>query len=162
MATTATDARTMTLSSPAFGPGEAIPKAHTADGRNTSPQILWGDPPQGTQSLALVCEDPDAPRGTFTHWVAYNIPADARGLAEGTPARDELADGTRQGTNDFNKIGYGGPSPPAGKPHRYVFRLYALDAPPDLPAGATRAKLLAAVRDHVIGTEELTGRYGRT
>lgn len=160
--TITTEPRTITLTSTAFGPGEPIPKEYTADGRNASPPLRWDDPPQATKSLALVCEDPDAPSGTFTHWVAYNLPADTRELGEGVPAKKELPDGTRQGTNDFNKLGYGGPSPPPGKPHRYVFRLFALDAKLDLSAGASRQELTAAMRDHVVGTGELTGSYGRS
>ena len=160
--TISTEPRTIDLTSTAFGPGEPIPKGHTADGRNASPPLRWDDAPQGTKSLALVCEDPDAPRGTFTHWVVYNLPADTRELGEGVPAKKELPDGTRQGANDFNKPGYGGPSPPPGKPHRYVFRLFALDTALDLPAGATGADLTAAVRGHAIGTGELIGVYGRS
>jgi Raf kinase inhibitor-like YbhB/YbcL family protein len=160
--TISTEPRTIALTSPAFGPGDPIPKEHTADGRNASPPLRWNDAPSGTQSLALVCEDPDAPKGTFTHWVLYNLPADTRELGEAVPAEEELPDGTRQGINDFNKLGYGGPSPPPGKPHRYVFHLFALDTRLDLPAGATRAGLMAAMRDHVLGTGELVGGYSRS
>src|SRR5207253_3729265 len=124
--------------------------------------LRWDGVPEGTKSLALICEDPDAPKGTFMHWVAYNLPADTLELGEGVPAKKTLPDGTAQGTNDFNKPGYGGPSPPPGKPHRYVFRLFALDTRLDLPAGATGADLPAAMRDHGIRTGEPIGRYGRT
>jgi hypothetical protein len=156
-----TEPTSISLTSPAFGPGEPIPKEYTADGRNTSPPLLWDEVPAGTKSLALICEDPDAPSGTFTHWVAYNLPADTRQLGEGVPAKKTLPDGTAQGTNDFNKPGYGGPSPPPGRPHRYFFRLFALDAPLDLPAGATRRELTTAMEGHVLGTGELVGGYGR-
>jgi Raf kinase inhibitor-like YbhB/YbcL family protein len=157
-----TEPITISLVSPEFGPGEPIPKEYTADGRNVSPPLRWDDVPSGAQSLALVCEDPDAPSGTFTHWIAYNLPADARQLGEALPAKTELPDGTRQGANDFNKLGYGGPAPPRGRPHRYVFRLHALDTKLDLPGGATRQELAAAMANHVIATGEFTGSYGRS
>jgi Raf kinase inhibitor-like YbhB/YbcL family protein len=149
------------LTSTAFGEGEPIPEQYTGDGRNASPPLQWQDPPAGTHNLALICEDPDAPRGTFTHWVAFNLPADSRGLGEGVPAETTLPDGTAQGVNDFGKVGYGGPKPPPGKPHRYVFTLYALDGPLDLRPGATRSQLLAAMKGHVLGEARLTGTYGR-
>jgi Raf kinase inhibitor-like YbhB/YbcL family protein len=152
---------TLALSSTAFGPGEPIPPEYTADGRNVSPPLKWGDVPPGTQSLALVCEDPDAPRGLFTHWVAFNLPAESRELAAGVPAEATLANGTVQGVNGFGGVGYGGPSPPPGKPHRYIFRLFALDAPLHLPSRASREQLLAALSNHVLGRGELTGTYGR-
>lgn len=150
------------LTSPAFQLGERIPTEYTADGRNVSPPLKWDGVPAGAKSLALVCEDPDAPRGLFTHWVAFNLPPDATELRAGVPAKDALPDGTAQGTNGFGKPGYGGPSPPAGKPHRYVFHLYALDEKLDLPAGATREQLTRAIKGHVIGQGELTGTYGRS
>src|SRR5438046_1261428 len=128
------------LTSAAFEEGEPIPEQYTADGRNASPPLEWQNPPAGIRSLALICEDPDAPRGTFTHWVVFNLPAESQELGEGIPAAATLANGTAQGTNDFGKVGYGGPSPPPGKPHRYFFKLYALDRPLDLQAGATKAQ----------------------
>jgi Raf kinase inhibitor-like YbhB/YbcL family protein len=149
------------LSSPAFQEGETIPRAHTADGKNVSPRLAWGDAPEGTASFALVCEDPDAPRGTWTHWVLFNLPADTRELPEGVPPEATLASGARQGKNDFKKIGYGGPSPPPGKPHRYFFKLFALDTMLDLPAGATRDQLLAAMKGDVLAEGQLMGTYGR-
>ncbi len=152
---------TIDLTSPAFSEGETIPRQYTADGKNVSPALAWTDPPEGTQRFALICDDPDAPRGTWVHWVLYNLPADARGLDEGVPPQGELPSGARQGKNDFGKIGYGGPAPPRGKPHRYFFRLYALDAPLDLAAGATRAQLQAALQGHVLAEGQLMGTYGR-
>jgi Raf kinase inhibitor-like YbhB/YbcL family protein len=145
------------VSSTAFAEGQTIPKKSTADGTNVSPPLAWDAPPAGTKSLALVCEDPDAPRGTWTHWVLFNLPADARKLDEGAkpPA------GAVQGTNDFGKVGYGGPSPPPGKPHRYFFKLFALDNQVDLPAGAKRQQLLDAVKGHVLAEGQLMGTYGR-
>src|SRR5262249_41920268 len=115
------------LQSPAFSEGFPIPRDHTADGRNASPPLRWSDPPEGTRSLALLMEDADDPRGSTTHWVLFTRPADARELAPDLPPVPDLPNGARQGTNDFKRIGYGGPAPSPGKPHRYHFRLYALD-----------------------------------
>jgi Raf kinase inhibitor-like YbhB/YbcL family protein len=117
----------MKLESKAFKAGGVIPAAHTCDGRDASPDLIWSDPPEGTAAFALVCDDPDAPAGTWVHWLAWNIPAAARRLAEGIQSLPELPDGTRQGSNDFRRVGYGGPCPPSGT-HRYFFRLYAWTA----------------------------------
>ena len=149
------------LSSPAFPHGEAIPAKYTADGADVSPPLQWSDPPAETRSFVLICDDPDAPRGTWVHWLIWNIPADARRLPEGIPTKRELPDGARQGTNDFGRIGYGGPAPPPGKPHRYFFRLYALDTVLDVPAGARRPELEQAMQGHVLARGELMGTYGR-
>ncbi|GBD36386.1 Putative lipoprotein LppC [bacterium HR36] len=151
----------MVLTSPAFAQGGTIPKEHTADGPDHSPPLSWTDAPAGTQSFALVCEDPDAPRGLWVHWVIFNIPGNVRSLPGGVPKYDHLPDGSRQGRNDFGRIGYGGPSPPRGKPHRYFFRLYALDTLLGLPAGATRDMLLKAMHGHILDQAELMGTYGR-
>src|SRR5439155_18795117 len=113
------------LTSTGFQEGKPIPKKYTADGQNVPPPLKWNDPPAGTKGFALICEDPDAPRGTFTHWLLFNLPADARELAEAVSPEATHPNGTLQGTNDFGEHGYGGPSPPAGKPHRYVFKLFA-------------------------------------
>src|SRR5262245_38509450 len=139
---------TMELTSTAFLDGEPIPQRYAGDGRNVSPPLTWQNPPAGTRSLALICEDPDAPRGTFTHWLVFNLPAESRELCEGIPAQATLPNGTAQGINDFGKAGYGGPKPPPGKPHRYLFKLYALDQSPDVQPGATKPQLLAAMKDH--------------
>jgi Raf kinase inhibitor-like YbhB/YbcL family protein len=149
------------VSSTAFQEGDTIPRQHTADGKDTSPPLRWSDPPEGTQGFALVCDDPDAPRGTWVHWVLFNLPAEARSLDEGVPARDALDGGARHGKNDFGKLGYGGPSPPKGKPHRYYFKLYALDTRLDLAAGTTKAQLLDAMKGHVLTEGQLMGHYGR-
>jgi Raf kinase inhibitor-like YbhB/YbcL family protein len=114
------------LSSNAFSPGESIPKTFTCDGLDVSPQLVWNDPPATAQSFALIMDDPDAPAGTWVHWVLYNLPISARELAENIPNREQLSNGAHQGRNDFNKFGYGGPCPPPGKPHRYFFKLYGL------------------------------------
>jgi Raf kinase inhibitor-like YbhB/YbcL family protein len=149
------------LTSTAFLEGQAVPRQSTGDGRNLSPPLQWRDAPAVTKTFALICEDPDAPRGTFTHWVLFNLPAELRELSEGVPAEATLPNGTVQGTNDFGKVGYGGPAPPPGKPHRYYFKLYALDRRLDLPAGATKDQLLAAMKGHILGEGQLMGKYGR-
>jgi Raf kinase inhibitor-like YbhB/YbcL family protein len=149
------------LTSSAFRDGQPIGREFTADGRNQSPPLTWTDPPEGTQSLALICDDPDAPRGTWVHWVLFNLPADCRGLPAGVAADLTRPDGSRQGTNDFGKVGYGGPSPPPGKPHRYFFKLYALGTKLGLAAGATKAQLLEAMRDNQLAEARLVGTYGR-
>jgi Raf kinase inhibitor-like YbhB/YbcL family protein len=149
------------LSSTAFQEGETIPKQFTGDGKDVSPPLTWADPPDGTKSFVLICDDPDAPRGTWTHWVLYNLPADQRKSDEGVPTDESLPNGAKQGKNDFGKVGYGGPAPPRGKPHRYFFRLYALDTTLDLPAGATRDKVVAAAKGHVLAEGQLMGHYGR-
>jgi Raf kinase inhibitor-like YbhB/YbcL family protein len=152
---------TIQLTSTAFAEGENVPKRYTADGENVSPPLKWTEPPQGTKGFVLICDDPDAPRGTWVHWVLFNLPADQRELEEGVPAQEALANGAKQGKNDFGKLGFGGPAPPAGKPHRYFFRLYALNAPLDLAAGATRGQVVAAMKGHVLAEGQLMGRYGR-
>jgi Raf kinase inhibitor-like YbhB/YbcL family protein len=149
------------LTSTAFRDGDTIPTQYTADGRNVSPPLTWQGTPDGTRSLALICEDPDAPRGTWTHWVLFNLPADVHELSEGVPAEKALPSGATQGSNDFGKPGYGGPSPPRGKPHRYFFKLYALDQALDLPASTDRGRLLSAMKGHVLGEGQLMGKYGR-
>jgi Raf kinase inhibitor-like YbhB/YbcL family protein len=154
-------AKKIELTSSAFKEGEAIPKPYTADGKGVSPLLRWGDPPQGTKSFALICDDPDAPGKTWVHWVIFNLPADLRGLDEATPTKETLANGARQGKNDSDDIGYGGPGPPPGKPHRYFFKLHALDAMLDLPAGATKDQLLAAMKGHILAEGQLMGTYAR-
>lgn len=157
-ATLAAEGRTVELTSSSIQNGR-VPKEFTCDGADNSPQLAWSAPPVATKSLALIVADPDAPSGTFTHWVLYNIPAGTRSLAEGLPHLAQLADGSRQGRNDFGKPGYGGPCPPHGQEHRYVFTLYALDATVDLPPGATGVE--GALKGHVLAQAELTARYGR-
>lgn len=149
------------LTSTAFREGDSIPTPHTGDGEDISPPLRWTEPPPLTKSFALICDDPDAPRGTWAHWVLYNLPADRRELHEGVPKQEALPEGTKQGKNDFKKVGYGGPAPPPGKPHRYCFKLYALDTTLNLPAGTTKAQLLAAMEGHVLAEGQLMGRYAR-
>jgi Raf kinase inhibitor-like YbhB/YbcL family protein len=150
-----------TIRSSAFEQGGRIPAAYTCDGRDVSPPLRWDNVPEGTQSFALICDDPDAPMGTWVHWVIYGIPAGVRQLPEGVPSRDKLGDGTLQGRNDFGRTGYGGPCPPRGKPHRYFFRLYALSESPSLGPGITKAALLKAIEGRILAQAELQGLYGR-
>jgi Raf kinase inhibitor-like YbhB/YbcL family protein len=149
------------LKTTAFAVGGEIPTKFTCEGAEVSPALNWNDAPAGTQSFALIADDPDAPVGTWTHWIIWNIPAKAVGLPEGVPKVEESRDGTRQGTNDFKRIGYGGPCPPAGKPHRYFFKLYALDIKPGIKAGASRNELERAMKGHILSQTELMGKYGR-
>jgi Raf kinase inhibitor-like YbhB/YbcL family protein len=145
----------------AFPAGGAIPKTFTADGTDVSPALKWQNPPAGTRSFALVCDDPDAPVGTWVHWVIWNLPATSTGLGQAVPTSRTLSDGSVQGKNDFGRIGYGGPSPPRGKPHRYFFRLYALRDTLSLAAGSGRRELDAAMAGNILGTAEMIGIYGR-
>lgn len=172
-AATPTPAPTLEISSGAFEPGGEIPIQYTCEGANLSPLLEWSGVPEGTQSVALLLDDPDSQPPGFVHWVVYNIPSTSEGLPEGVPAEASLPDGTLQGTNDFalyvaqgetfpggapiNLIGYDGPCP--GNQHRYVFTLYALDALLDLPAEATMAEVLQAMEGRVLGQVELTGVY---
>ena len=149
------------LTSSAFGQGEKIPSKFTGDGADVSPPLAWPVAPFGTRSFALICDDPDAPRGTWVHWVLFNMPSDQQALDQGVPTTEKLANGALQGTNDFGKIGYGGPAPPPGKPHRYFFKVYALDAVVPLPAGSTKSQLVNAMKGHVIDEGELMGTYQR-
>lgn len=149
------------LTSTAFGAEETIPDRHTCEGADVSPPLSWGDAPEGTRSLALICEDPDAPGGTFTHWLLYGIPATRDELPEGVETEPSLSWGAAQGRNDFGNVGYGGPCPPMGSTHRYFFRLYALDEQLDLPPGASRHQLLSEIEEHALARTGLMGRYSR-
>ena len=146
------------VTSTAFTEAQTIPEKHTCDGADVSPPLGWTGVPQNARSLALICDDPDAPAGTWVHWVLYGLPASATGLEEGTPKSEALASGARQGRNDFKRIGYGGPCPPRGAAHRYFFKLYALDSEISLAAGATKQELLRAMEGHVVAQGELMGR----
>ncbi len=154
----------LSIRSPAFAPGAAIPSRYTCDGADRSPALMWSGVPEGTRSLALIVDDPDAPdprapRMTWVHWVLYDLPPDRPGLAEAVAA-DQLPPGTREGLNDWKRVGYGGPCPPIGR-HRYFFKLYALDTVlPDLDT-PTKARLEQAMRGHILGEAELIGTYAR-
>jgi Raf kinase inhibitor-like YbhB/YbcL family protein len=148
------------LTSAAFKDGEPIPRAYTCDGVNISPPLEWNGVPKTAKTIAIVCDDPDAPGGTWVHWVLYNLPADNIGLVENLPATETLKAGGFQGKNDFAKIRYGGPCPPSGT-HRYFFKIYALDSELPLKAGATKAELMKAMDDHVVLQGQLMGTYRR-
>jgi hypothetical protein len=149
------------LKSTAFANGGEISRRYACDGADLSPALNWEDVPAGTHSLAVIADDPDAPVGTWTHWIIWNIPAQATVLPEGVPKVDVLDNGARQGRNDFKRIGYGGPCPPPGKRHRYFFKLYALDARLEVEAGASRNELELAMKRHVLSQTELMGTYRR-
>jgi Raf kinase inhibitor-like YbhB/YbcL family protein len=151
------------LSSSAFREGEAVPIQYTCDGANISPPLRWGAIPKNSQSLAIICEDPDAPAGVFVHWVIFNLPPIVADMPEATPATEELAEsGAIQGKNDFDNIGYDGPCPPpGGKAHRYFFHLYALDTKLRLQAGATKHEFERAADGHIIAEGRLMGVYKR-
>jgi Raf kinase inhibitor-like YbhB/YbcL family protein len=151
----------MQVSTKSFSAGGDIPKRYTCDGADISPQLSWSEAPAGTRSLVLIADDPDAPRGTWTHWVVYDLPPGTRELAEGAGKGDQLPGGGSQGRNDFGKTGYNGPCPPPGKPHRYFFRIFTLDKMLGLKPGASRKELEAAMQGHVLGQGEVMGRYGR-
>ena len=149
------------IASTAFDDGGMIPRKFTCDGPDASPPLRWTSMFAATQSFALIVDDPDAPVGTWVHWVLYNIPANTSELPEGMEKQEQLANGAMQGRNDFRRIGYGGPCPPSGKPHRYYFKLYALDTTLALKPGATKSELERAMKSHILGEAELMGRYGR-
>jgi len=152
---------TLTITSPAFESGGRIPRINSCDGKDRSPALAWSGVPASAKTLALICDDPDAPVGTWVHWVLYDLPAGQAGLVEGIPTSPMLEGGARQGLNGWSRTGYGGPCPPPGKPHRYFFRLYALDAALSLSPGATKQEVLDAMKGHVVGQGELMGTYVR-
>ena len=152
---------TFSISSPSFQNGKDIPKKFTCDGDDVSPALSWTDPPSGSKSFALIADDPDAPRGTWTHWVLFDLPSATTSLPEGIPKIAELPNGARQGVNDFPKIGYGGPCPPPGQPNRYFFKLYALDNQLNLKPGASKQEVERSMQNHILGKAELVGKYGR-
>jgi Raf kinase inhibitor-like YbhB/YbcL family protein len=154
-------AMSFALKSTAFAHEGEIPRRYTCDGTDLSPALSWVGVLAGTQSLALIADDPDAPEGTWTHWTLWNVSAKATVLPEGIPQVETLDNGARQGRNDFKRVGYGGPCPPPGKPHRYFFRLYALDTRLDLKAGASRNELDSAMKGRVLSQTELMGTYRR-
>ena len=153
------DVMTMQITSAAFAGGQPIPQKYTGQGNDVSPPLQWTGAPPPTKSFAVVCEDPDAPMGTFTHWVIYNLPATAGGLPENVAKTASLPDGSKQGENSFQNIGYNGPAPPPGKAHRYFFKVYALDTMLTLDAGAGKGDLLKAMNGHVLATGQLMGTY---
>jgi len=151
---------TITLSSTSLKDGK-VPREYTCDGTDASPPLTWTAPPGGTRSLALVVIDPDAPGGTFTHWVLFNLPAGSGGLPQAVPMQGQLSDGSVQGRNDFGRLGYSGPCPPPGNPHRYVFTLFALDRTLDATAGSDPSQVESKMNGHVLARAEMTVRYSR-
>jgi Raf kinase inhibitor-like YbhB/YbcL family protein len=151
---------TMNLTSTSFQ-GNQIPAKFTCNGAGISPQLSWSEPPAGTASFTLIVTDPDALGRTFVHWVIYDLPAEMRELLEGMPGLGQLTNGSRQGHNDFGEIGYGGPCPPGNSAHHYHFALYALDAKLNLPTGAARAQVEAAMQGHILARGKLIGLYQR-
>jgi hypothetical protein len=161
VAKAAEDTKSVKLISTAFASGKPIPIDYTCDGKDLSPPLSWTNVPPGTKSLALICEDPDAPGGIWTHWVLYGLPAETTQLPAGVGATASLPGGGSQGLNSFNRIGYGGPCPPPGKTHRYFFRIYALDSTISLSPNADTKELSNALKGHVMGQGELIGTYRR-
>lgn len=154
-------AMTITITSPAFKDGQAIPSTFTCDGADLSPPLSWKAVPDDTQSLVLIVDDPDAPKGTWVHWVLFDVEATTTDLPEGIPSKATVLSGAKQGKNDFKRIGYGGPCPPPGKAHRYFFKLYALDKMLNLEAGVTKADLEAMMKGHILAQGQLMGLYMR-
>ena len=149
----------LTVTSSGFGFGAEIPTAYTCKGKDISPALAWSDAPAHTASFAIIMDDPDAPAGTWVHWVMWNVPARAQSVTQDIPKREQLEDGTRQGRNSFGKVGYNGPCPPAGQTHRYFFRVYALDAKLDLATGADRSQLDTAMQGHLLAHGEYMGTF---
>ena len=149
------------LSSTTFKEGDKIPVNYTCDGHDISPALIWDEPPEQTESFALIVDDPDAPGGVFTHWILFNIPIDVHQLGEGVPTHEQLENGALQGKNDFGRIGYGGPCPPKGSTHRYRFTIYALDQHLNEKASASRKQVLDAMQRHILAQGQLTGTYQR-
>jgi Raf kinase inhibitor-like YbhB/YbcL family protein len=149
------------LESTAFKNGGSIPKKYACDGEDVSPPLTWADPPSGTRSFALICDDPDAPILTWIHWVIYGIPTERRDLKERMSTQEVLDDGILQGANSWRRPGYGGPCPPGGTTHRYIFRLYALDVKLDLRPGRRKKDLEIAMTGHILAETQLMGLYAR-
>ena len=153
----------LSLHSPVFQQNQEIPERFTGEGDDCSPPLEWSGAPSKTKTYALVVDDPDAhvQTGSFVHWVIFNIPAQQQDLPEGMQHRGDMSDGTLQGRNDFDRVGYGGPLPPSGEEHRYRFKLYALDDRLDLDSGASKAELERAMHRHVLDHTQLVGHYAR-
>ena len=152
---------TLRVTSAAFDEGATIPDRYTCSAENLSPPLAWEGVPERAETLAIVCEDPDAPSGLFVHWVLYNLPRQTTALAEGVPAAATLPDGARQGMNSARQVGYHGPCPPPGPAHRYCFRVYALDASLQPISGMARDQFLQAAHGHILAEGQLLGRYRR-
>lgn len=153
------------IKSSAFSANGYIPKKHSCEGEDVSPNLSWSAAPNGTKSLAMIMDDPDAPPGTWVHWVLYDLPADLKGLNEGVPKIEVLPNGAKHGlcwgVQDFNRTGYYGPCPPPGKPHRYFFKLFVLNKVLGLGPKATKDQVLKAMEGHILAQGELVGLYKR-
>jgi Raf kinase inhibitor-like YbhB/YbcL family protein len=154
-------AMNISVTSAAFKEGESIPLKYTCDGDNISPPLRWSNIPEGTRSITIICDDPDAPMGTWVHWVLYDLPPDLAGLEEAHSSMAVLPNGAKNGLNGAKQLGYAGPCPPPGGPHRYFFKIYALDVKLDLKAGADKSGLLKAMGGHVLAEGRLIGTYKR-
>jgi len=148
------------VTSSAFQDGGLIPSKYTCDGADISPPLKWDGAPKDTKSFAVICDDPDAPMGTFVHWVLFNLPAEISELTENVPTGKTLPNGAKHGTSDFGRTGYGGPCPPSGT-HRYYFKVYALNSEIDLPAGVHKPDLIKAMEGHILAQGQLMGKYKR-
>ena len=153
--------QTLKVTSDAFTNGSTIPKEYTADGKDLSPSLKWSTPPAKTKSLALTCEDPDAPVGTWFHWIVYNIPPQSEGLSKNIEKVAKLKNGSVQGSNDFRKLGYNGPAPPKGPVHHYNFKVFALKKKLSLKPGATKSQFYKSIKGLVLAKGTLTGTYQR-
>lgn len=151
---------TLNVTSPAFEDGAKIPPKYTADGANVSPPLNWQEIPEGAQSIVIIADDPDAPMGTWVHWLIWNIPAGEAGIRENVPSAEALANGAVQGTTSFNRVGYGGPAPPSGT-HRYYFKVYAIDKQLDLAPEARKADVEKAMQGHILAQGQMMGRYSK-
>lgn len=151
----------MDITSSAFKNGQSIPSQYTCDDKNISPPLAWNGAPANTQSLALIVDDPDAPTGVWTHWVVFDLSSDVSGLPEDAAKAESVLSKAKQGVNDFKNAAYGGPCPPGGKPHRYFFKIYALDITLGLPAGASRKEVEAAMTKHILAQGQIMGTYQR-
>ena len=156
------EAMAFRIQSPAFEDKGDLPAKYTCDGENISPPLAWTEAPQGTKSFALITDDPDSSSGTWVHWVLYDLPVETTQLQEGIQSTEILADGSKHGITDFRKADYGGPCPPPGNAHRYIFKLYALDQMLGLPPKASKAELLVAMNGHVLAHAEVVGNYKRS
>ncbi|MGD0745308.1 MAG: YbhB/YbcL family Raf kinase inhibitor-like protein [Verrucomicrobiota bacterium] len=155
------DIMSIQITSAAFADGQPIPAKYTCDGNDVSPPLQWTNAPANVKSFALIADDPDAPVGTWVHWVAYDLPAGTSALPENVAQTQTIAGNAKQGMNDFRRPGYGGPCPPPGKPHRYFFKIYALDVTLGLKPGVTKNDLLKAMEGHVLAQGQLMGTYQR-
>lgn len=151
----------ISISAEGFKDGTTIPDVYTCKGKDISPTLSWKGIPAQTKSIALIMDDPDGSGGTFVHWVLYNVPAGTQKLSEGMPHDKVLSDGSIQGITDFGRTGYGGPCPPPGKPHRYIFKIYALDSNIILAEGASKKQLENAMKGHILAKGEIVGVYRR-